>query len=313
MMTNFLILLFLISNFAQVNSVSLEREWNAGDIYIWGWKNSRIRKWTNIEKDLERIDEETDIGELERNITSIDIVSKNYAAINSDYDSIGGEIGYTFDPVDFVNSRLETDTFFDVEYVFDDRTNNTILTDVDIDISQISNWLLIDPDWEIMNNGFYEMFNLSVILDTVDDPFVPLTHNFTLEYFFDNLFSFKIMGRSDYNKSLEQFVDKMKWTFKFDLSRVIYDHQYNGSWYYIPYESYISTLTLQYSEGGVLQEYLFKTESKSIFNDVLEEEINVYEWANGGLKSVSANIPIISAISGIFVISTFILIRKRRK
>ena len=316
MLTTFLIAIFIASNVSNSIAASADRTWNAGDIFVWGWQDSRVRKWTNIEKNLERTDDETDIGELERNITSIDIVSERYDAINSDYDSIGGETGYTFDADDFVESNLDTTDFFDIDYDWDETANKTVLNDVDFNIFSIYNWLLIDPDWITLNNGFKDSLNRSVILDTLPDPYEPIIYNFTLGYFFDNLTSFKIMGKSDFNKSLEQFTDKMKWTFEFDLSNVIGEDFYNSTsdlWYYVPYDMYVVTLVLEYDSGGILQHYQYKTEWKLTIDDIIEEEINIDEWAIGGMNAVSASIPLYSIISGIFILSVSALVIKRRR
>lgn len=337
MLINFTVIIFILGNIAFIDAATLEREWNAGDIYVWGFEDKRVTEWYNIDKDIREINEEADIWEVERNITSIDINSKTYSAIST-Y-SIGDDGGhsYSFDTDDFATDRILQGDFIDIGYSFDRHVNETVLTKACFHLDnaynledshyyndyyhtdEIDEWLLLEPMWEPINQGFKDSFNMTVFVDSVSVPlgYDPYIYNFTFGDFWNNVTSFKIMGKNTLEKALEQFTISGHWTFRYDLSNYIHKEEYNstsGYYYYIPYEKYIETLDFQYTDGGLLKKYLFTVESLITIDGIQEQNIRTIEIALGGLKSVTIDVPLYSIFSSIIVTTgILVIISKKRK
>ncbi|MFW9924045.1 MAG: hypothetical protein ACFFDW_12235, partial [Candidatus Thorarchaeota archaeon] len=300
LLVNLVTIILISSNISSIQGAT--REWNAGDIYLWGKEVSSSIKYTHEKRGLLALDEIAYFDEIQYNITSIDILSERYEVIPSDADSVDGERAYYFGAEDFITDVLHIGDFIDIDYTFDRTFNQTVLFDVDLGLGNVERWFLIQPDWEAINEGFVDLFNKSSIVDLVNDFYEPIVYNMTLGDFYSNLTSFKIMGKTNFERGLEAFSTIHKWSFNMDLSNIISTSVYNstaGYNNYYPFEKYIYTLEIEYSEGGILQSYNRLIETKITLNDFTTEGTYILEFKLGGLKSVTGNIGFYSIIGSL--------------
>lgn len=309
MVINAALIIALFCNLSLVSASDLT--WNAGDVIEWG----RYTEITTIVTDnaagtsLEDIDQ--DGYDFQYNITAYDAIAKDYNYIYTDSSGPSSQ-SRSFDWENFANADLTSDNgdFLTVNYIYDTFTNNTVLRDFSLDVNYL-NWRLIEPNWVGLNQAYKEIFNETYLLDTVADAWDPIIYNFTWGYFLDSI-DFKIMSRSNLKYALNQFKDSTnKWTFEFDLSGVL--HHSIGGGEVAPYESYIVTILVEYSDGGVLEKYVKETSYTRIIDDDQTDYLHHRKEALGGLKKAMAPIPIISSVIGLLAISGFILIKRRKK
>ncbi len=309
-MTTAVLLITLFCNLSLVSASDLK--WNAGDIIVWG----RYDEASIIVKDLTTDTTLEEIGQggydFQYNITAYDSVAKQYDYIYSDPSGTNPISTRSFDWEDFANADLTSDNgdFINVNYYYDENINRTILTTFTLPVNFLS-YRLIDPNWKGLNQRFVDVFNESYLLDTEDDPWSSTVYNFTWGTFLNNI-DYKIMGRSKLKYALNQFKDDTsKWKFEFDLSG--YLHHSIGGGEYAAYESYVVTLEVEYSDGGVLEKYVKETSYTRLDDDIQTDYLNHRKEALGGLKKAMLSLPIIASLIGLLTISTFILIRKRKK
>lgn len=319
MLTNFIIIALLVSN--AITSIAIEREYNAGNIFTWGFNIEEVMTNTYLDLDLVYINDETDSGDIQLNITAIDTLTKNYEGIWSD-DSGSGSPG-TYDySLDDLGDRFETGDLFDIDWEWDYLNNVTVPGDFDFMLNTpylmwqvFDHSYLIDPKWGDINDAIFAGFNLTYQVETFYNPYnANITYNYTLADVFDNI-SFKIMGKDTLADAEAKFTDTIyKWNFVFDLSGFLMEEYWNGTTdIYQAYETYIVSLSLEYSEGGVLQE-LEHTTTTLITIDGIQEEVNYkFKLALGGMKSATVNFATISAVIGLFTISIVIVVIRRRK
>lgn len=310
----FTIVLFLFSTISTSQAIS----WSVGDTHLWGARVTSNNNWLNLDTDFRNVVDISLLSEYQLEITSIDRVAKRYEAIPLDVNGINPERGFSYAWDDFVDDYLLSDGFLNVEYIFDINTNQTILTDFQIEFVDIIEWLLIETEWEKINNAFVDFFDASVVLASVPDFYAPENiTEITLGDFLGETTSYKIMSRSSLESALRRFSNDNKWTFFFDLSGVITYPVYNdtlGRDEYYSYDVYKTTLELKYTKDGQLDSYYFKTETTKTVDNVFMEDTYEEEIASGGIKAVGADFAIIAAISGfisIFLIAR-IIHRKRR-
>ncbi len=311
MLINTIAAMILLSNIAAAQAVP--PGWNAGDIYVWGTNTTILTKTFDEEEGLGSNTETIILSETEYNITAIDVLNLEYDAI---WQSSGGG-GFINDrdyaAEDFEDDLLDYDDFFGVNYVWDYVNNVTVCTSFDAGLNIGSRYLL-EPNWAIINNGFKDTCNGTELLDTLADPYEPLTHNFTLGDVL-GAFSFSIMGRNKLSSAISQFTDtKRKWTFEFDLGGYIMDSYDNGTHdIYYAYEEYYIYLEFEYTKEGVLDHY------ESIYRDKLtldeftsETEVKTV-IALGGMKAASANFATFAAIGGLLSTAIIAIFIKRKK
>ena len=309
-MTGAVLLIALFCNLSLVSASDLS--WNAGDIIVWGHYDdvSIIVKDLNADTTLEEIVQGG--YDFQYNITAYDSVSKQYDYIYSDPSGTYSPSTRSFDWEDFADADLTSDNgdFINVNYIYDENTNHTILTTFTLSVNFL-NYRLIESNWNGLNIRFAEVFNESYLLDTVNDPWSSTVYNFTWGTFLDNI-DYKIMGRSKLKYALNQFkADTSKWTFEFDLSGYLY-HSIGGG-EYAAYDSFIVKLEVDYSDGGVLEKFVKDTSYTKIDDDIQTDYLYHSKEALGGLKKAMLSLPIIASLIGLLTISTFILIRKRKK
>jgi len=297
-----------------INSQAATRDWNPGDIFLFGYGYSDIYTYIDHSTGFSQVYESSMATEVQFNITGIDTVTKYYDVTQKSAGFTGYySIDYSWD--DWCNDELETQDIFDIDYDYDYFNNRTVLFYENIFIGVR---YLIEPDWVNINKFFKDSINASYVLDTVADPWDPIIHNFTLSDFLNSLDSFKIMNKGTINRALNQFNDDTtKWSIEFDMSNILHTRTWNvtaGTYNYYPYSEYIISLEMEYSEGGVIKEaryaYSFKQQIDDYENQYYYEE-NI---AIGGIDKVMANFALIAVIPAIASVAIGIkIIKKRRK
>ncbi len=309
----FTIFLFLFSTISTSQAVS----WSAGDTYLWGARVTTNNNWLNLDTNFRTIIDGSLLSEYQLNITNVDRVAKRYEAIPGDVNGIAPERGFTYAWDDFADDYLLSEGFLDVTYIFDINTNQTILTDFQLEFIDIVEWLLIENEWEKINNAFVDFFDASTVLASVPNFYAPTNiTEITLGDFLENIASYKIMNRNSLDSALKRFSNDNKWTFLFDLSGVITYPEYNstlGRDQYFSYDLYKITLELKYTSDGELDNYNLKLETKKTVDNVVMEDTYEEEIASGGIKAVGANFAIIAAISGFISISLIAGIKRRKR
>jgi hypothetical protein len=311
MLINTIAAIILLSNIAAAQAVP--PGWNAGDIYVWGTNTSTLVKTFDIEEGLGSNVETIILGETEYNVTAIDVLNLEYDAI---WENSGGG-GFINDrdyaAEDFEDDLLDYDDFFSVNYVWDYVNNVTVCESFDAGINLNSRYL-IEPNWAVINDGFKDTCNGTELLDTLADPYLPITHNFTLGDVL-GAFSIKIMGRNKLSSAVGQFTDtKRKWTFEFDLGGYIKTSQWNGThdiWY--AYEEYFIGMEFEYTQEGVLDHYEVIYREKITIDDFTTEIDITSVIALGGMKAASANFATFAAIGGLLSTAVIAIFIKRKK
>lgn len=320
MLINSTVIFLLIGN--AVSSIAQEREYNAGDIFTWGFNIEETSTITNLDLDLIYINKETDSGDIQLNITAIDTLARNYEGIWSDESGAGSPGTYDYN-WDDLGDRFDTSNAFDIDWEWDFENNVTVPSDFDFVLfTPYLTWqiydhsFLIDPEWGEINNAIFKGFNLTYQVETFYNPYdANITYNYTLGDVFNDI-SFKIMGKETLEEAETRFTaTTYKWNFVFDLSGFIMEDYWNGSQdIYQAYDTYIVELDVVYSEGGILQNVEHTTTTVFTVDEVQEEVMYHFKLALGGLKSATANFATISAVIGLFTVSTLaIIIRKRKR
>ncbi|MHA1555306.1 MAG: hypothetical protein ACTSPM_00065 [Candidatus Heimdallarchaeota archaeon] len=247
------------------NTQALGESWEIGTLYTFNYREFDELTITNEKDNTEFNSDFLALGEYFFNITSINNVTKNY--VRDGYDSIGNVITSvrSYDAELFSDSELTLSSMYQVDYDWNYEFNTTVLTSVACDID-VEPWYFVEPNWTLINNGFVNSFNESEIVFDLDDPYEPITHNFTLGDVLNETTSFAIMGEDTFPEINQQFVNNLsRWTFVHDFSNKIFFGVYNSTIdedSYYPYETYKLTLELEYSSGGILQNYYSKMEIK---------------------------------------------------
>jgi hypothetical protein len=311
MLINTIAAIILLSNIAAAQAVA--PGWSAGGIYVWGSNVTILVKTFDEEEGLGSNTEIITLGEIEYNITAIDVLNLEYDVI---WTSSGGE-GFINDrdysAEDFDDDEMDYDDFFSVNYVWDYVNNVSVCNNFDAGIN-VNNRYLLEPNWAVLNLGFQDMLNGSELLDTLADPYEPILYNYTLGNTLGN-FSFKIMGRNNLDSAVSQFTDtKRKWTFEFDLGGYIKTAQWNGTHnIYYTYEEYFISIELEYTQEGVLNHYEVIFRDKLTIDEYTSESETRAVYALGGMKAASANFATFAAIGGLISTAIIAIFIKRRK
>ena len=312
LMLNFITAVLLFSTV--MNSQAATREWNPGDILLFGFAQNQLYTDINHDTGIQNVFEINTAFETQYNITAIDTVAKNYDVTQKTTGSTNYYVrDYSWDG--WCNAELETWDIFNLNYAYDIFNNRTVLYGENI---YINARYLLEPDWVNINNFFKDSMNASYVTDTVIDPYQPIIYNLTVGDFLNSLDSFSIMNRGTLSRALNQFKDDTtKWSIELDLSNVIHSRVWNSTavdYNYYPYYEYILSMVIEYSEGGVIKEAKYALSYK-FQRDEYESQL-VYEEivALGGLDKVMANFALIAVIPAIASVAIGIkIIKKRRK
>ena len=303
--------IILGSNIAAAQAVA--PGWGAGDIYLWGTNTTIITKTFDEEEGLGSNVETIISGETEYNVTAIDVLNLEYDTIWTTSSNNGFINDRDYAAEDFEDDEMDYDDFFSVNYVWDYVNNISVCDSFDAGIN-INNRYLLEPNWPVLNAGFTDMCNGTELLDTLADPYLPITHNYTLGDVL-GAFSIKIMGRNKLSSAVSQFTDtKRKWTFEFDLGGYIKTAQWNGTDnIYYAYEEYFISLELEYTQEGVLDHYEFIYRDKITIDEFTAETDMKVVIALGGMKAASANFATFAAIGGLLSTALIAIFIKRKK
>jgi hypothetical protein len=177
----------------------------------------------------------------------------------------------------------------------------------------------LEPNWSIINNAFVTALNTSTIVDTIADPYDPITYNITFGDILDLMNSYTINGvANDIDTALTTFTsDRTSWSFVWDASNGIEYSYDNGSHtLYNPIERFIITNELGYTTAGILNNYKYKIDLKITDEDGdIIEIIQLIEYGLGQLSPTDESsfnyLVIIPAIASVFV--TAVILKRRKK
>ncbi|MHA1212916.1 MAG: hypothetical protein ACTSSH_10690 [Candidatus Heimdallarchaeota archaeon] len=313
MLTNIVVLLFIGNNL--ISSQALSYDWFAGSVYTFG---------TSMKNEVEVYDAETDahiandVRVLEEgyyNITSFNLINKRYEAFYTSQSGSGSIFGYDFGYEDFIDQKLGLTDFFSFNYEWNYGSNETVLTGFDVGFSAFN---FLEPNWAKINEAWVDLFNETVIIDTVADPFEPIIHNITLGDFYASLPSYTIMGKDTIAKGKDQFnADTHSWSFEFDLSGLLKNGLYNatlGYNVYFAFSTYSYYFDISYSKGGTLDNWF----SGYIFDITQDTETTTFLYelhtAFGGLKAVTADFAFLAVIPAMLsIVFVYKVARKRNE
>lgn len=304
---------FILLFSSVMNAQAATREWNPGDLYLFGWAYNDIYTYIDHETGFSEVTETSYAYEVQYNITGIDTIAKNYDVTETGAGTIGYYTrDYSWD--DWCQDELETQDIFILQYDYDYFNNRTILYGQNI---YINYRYLIEPDWSNINSFFKDSINTTYQLAAVADPWDPIIHNFTLGDYLNSI-DYKIMTKSNVDKALNQFKEETtKWSYEFDMSNVLHTRTWNttaGAYNYYPYSEYIISFSLEYSEGGVIKNARYTVSYKHQIGDFEDQYFYEEKVAIGGLDKVLSSFGFIAVIPAIATVAIGIkIIRKRRK
>lgn len=311
MLTKIVLVLFLIGNYT--TTLAADREWHVGDIFTFTDSIHQIITDHDIEFDSQDTTEIVVQDAFTYNITEINLLTGRYWAFMTDTSGAGSIIGYNFTIDDYVSTYIDNiNTALTVDYEWDYGTNSTKLVDFGFGLAI---WLLIEPDWAKLNTAFIDMFNETEIIETVADPYQPITYNFTLGDFLSSI-SYTFMGKDNLADAKKQMKsDTTEWSLVFDLTNVIYTDVLNGTLgydEYYPYPNAIFTYEMGYSKGGVLQRAHTKIDYSVLQGnyrgDVYMKILTIF----GDLEALTGNFAYWMAVPGFLLIVAVVRIAKRK-
>ncbi|MHA1212554.1 MAG: hypothetical protein ACTSSH_08840 [Candidatus Heimdallarchaeota archaeon] len=314
-----LVIGIIFTSYQSVNAAV--RSWNSGDVLIWGQKSEQITQIIDFAENLTTFEISNYICDTKLNVSSVEPFDKTYDAY------ITSTIGYIFYPdVDyswdnFASNELVPDDFYNINYIWDYEHNRTVC---DLFQLELGYEYLIEPDWESLNDAFDDLFAEDIIIDTVNCPYNSTTYNLTVGTLFANS-EYNIMGEDNISNALPKFTTtNSKWTISFNLSNYVMIENYNGSMLlYTPYDYYYQQITLDFTEGGVLNCYRYTINSSiTIDGQQTNYLLDCMEILGGidNLPDIGQTITVTAAFNGsivafiaVFSSSTMIIIVKKRR
>lgn len=257
-LTSFIIFGFLSLSLQPIEAAT--RSWDVDDIVIWGTESRVAISVTDLVENVATSDFVVSQDEMKYNITYINTISKEYDAITITAGGISFINDRDYGSSDFVNDELTPDDFYSGNFVWDYEHNVTVCEDFSFDLNVGSRYL-IEPNWESINNAFIDLVDGEHLIDTVADPYLPITHNITLtDIVSENDILF--MGENDFTAAQAKFEPTTTlWTFEFNLSNYVKYSQWNGTMnIYTPYEVYCQSLLLNFTDGGILSTFTNRIE-----------------------------------------------------
>ncbi|TET28091.1 MAG: hypothetical protein E3J70_10435 [Candidatus Heimdallarchaeota archaeon] len=248
---SFVSIILLFNTFTYANAA--EAPWADGSMYTWAEEDMIIIHAIDYDTDTESVIESRTGSLFTYNLTDVDNSTLIY-----DYDVLGmfGGSGISSYDVQVFNVLCSLGNMFSVNYVWDYEHNVTVMNTFSF---AFPSWMLIEPNWTTVNSRLDEVFNGSTLLDTLADPYLPITYNFTLNDVLNDATSFSIMGKSTLAEAKQQFTSSIhKWTFDFDYSNVQKLGVFNvtaGYNNYYNYEIRTEQTILEFTADGVLKYY----------------------------------------------------------
>ncbi|MHA1738320.1 MAG: hypothetical protein ACTSXA_06655 [Candidatus Heimdallarchaeota archaeon] len=308
----FLLLIFICSSFTSANAAT--REWKPGDFYRFG-NRVQVR---NVVADLDSGNAgSTEMyfeEEITFNVTAIDLLSGTYTARYIDSGGASVQVN-NFLMDTFVNSYISTFDVFTIQYGYDQEHNRTLITGFD---AVFQAWLLIEPDWPVLMQAMLDTLNETEIVDQVADPYDPILYNFTFGQFLSDITSYSLNGKDTIAQAKSKAIkdDTTSYEFIFDLSGLIYTGSFNatlGYDIYTPFDKYVISAVMEYTEVGVLNYYQYKLDYEiSIDNMKIGYCVNV-DTVLGGLESFDANFSYLVAIPAIITVAVGLRIAQKRR
>ncbi len=314
--TIFIIVKIALISILMVTTTSIQaadRSWHAGEVYFFGESNDSKLIYRSSSPELRTMVTTNSQLQFSYNITGIDLLQERYQAIYADDSGPSSISNRRFTWEDFVERYL--DNILQATYEWDYEHNSTVLTSFTF---PSSTWKFIEPQWDMINNGFAnDILNTSEIIATVNDPYLPIIHNITLDTFLNNTNSYSIMGKSNLEDAKQKFTEKItNWFLEFDLAGFLMVGVYNstlGYDLYHPIEEATISYEIEYTKGGVLKRFHLNGYSNSSFPDYTLESSMDKLVVLGGIESLEGNYPFLMVFPAIFVIAIFALkIRKEK-
>lgn len=260
---SFVSMILLFSTFTYADAA--EAPWADGSMFTWATEDTVIINTVDYETGTEQFIESRSGQLFTYNLTDVDNSTLTY-----DYDILGPFAGsgtYSYDVQVFLGS-FSLGSMFGVSYVWDYEHNITVMESFSFSIPFE---LLVEPNWTAVNSKLNEEFNGSTILDTVADPYLPITHNFTLNDVLNDATSYTIMGKNSLAEAKQQFTPSThRWTFDFDYSNVQKTGRFNitaGYNNYYNYEVRTEKAVLEYNANGVLLYHEDSGETQETYED----------------------------------------------
>jgi hypothetical protein len=287
--------------------------WDIGTMYTIGIRDSVYIKNENLEDGTFGEDSIT----LEQ-IIFINITNDDNASDTIYYDvfspsSVSSQSS-NYNATDYANN-LVLSNILSVNYEFDLLTNETRLESFDFDLSTPGPFL--EPNWAVINTKLKDELNESTLIDTVDDPYDPITYNITFGDLLNSLPSYKIQGESTLSaaKSLMTNTTSL-WTFEFDLTGVLNFEYYNdtfGDDVYIPCDS--STYynyELGFNSDGIMDIYGYCYQIVETDPEYRYTEREQLKLKLGGLPTEEGTFAYLALIPA-FMIAVIIRIKTKKK
>ncbi|MBN1329989.1 MAG: hypothetical protein JXA54_11000 [Candidatus Heimdallarchaeota archaeon] len=296
-----ILLILSLSNISPIEASS--RSWNPGERYLFSVDNTQVASYYNHNNDAFETTKFNSNYEQSLNVTSINLLNKRYEAILTMIFDAGSLSSYRFGMNYYNETYLNLDSMLGAGYAWDYNHNQSVLSNIGFTLPL---WYLIEPDWELFNTGFSEALNATEVIATLAHPYQPLIYNFTFGEFLTSLPAYTIMGKNTLTEAKTKFKDDtIKWSFTLDLSNVLQYGIFNatsGHNDYYPYEKMIFTFELEYTDGGILKNYLNDI-SYSITIDNITNIVHEYTHiVYGELKALSANFAYLSIIPALLTI-----------
>ncbi|MBY8995113.1 MAG: hypothetical protein KGD59_11225 [Candidatus Heimdallarchaeota archaeon] len=266
---SFVSIILLFNTFTYANAA--EAPWADGSMFSWAAENMIQIHLINYDDDVESIFEARTGYIFTFNLTDVDNSTLTY-----DYNTLGmfGGGGTSSYDVQVFNGLYSLGNMFLVSYVWDYEYNVTVMESFSFTFPY---WLLIEPNWTAINSQLDDEFNGSTILDTVADPYQPITYNITLNDVLNDATSFSIMGKNTLVEAKQQFTSAThRWTFDFDYSNVQKTGRFNstaGYNNYYAYEVRTEKTILEFSDAGVLNYFEDSGETQETYENSMNNFI----------------------------------------
>ncbi len=264
---SFVSIILLFSTFTYANAA--DAPWVDGSMFTWATEDMVKVHSINYETDTEQLVESRSGQILTYNLTDVDNSTLTY-----DYEVLGifGGSGTNSYDVQLFIAGITLANMFTVNYAWDYVNNVTVMNSFSFSFPYL---ILVDPNWTAVNAKINEELNGSTLLDTLADPYQPITYNFTLNDVLNDATSFSIMGKSTLAEAKQVLTTlPHRWTFEFDYSNVLKTSVWNGTHdIFYNYDIRIEQTILEYTIDGVIKYYTDNGEIQTTIDNLMS---NIY-------------------------------------